>query len=112
MDLCEPWIKAYLRIKLGAVVILTAVQGNNLVTNDIITSLEIPWDSGGRCEISFDEVISSPDTRATRDDQAVLGDLAPLKRARSKCSAVPCTLIRCDISSTIKPTYRCKGQCS
>ena len=108
----ESRVKAYLRVKLSAIVILTAVQGNNFVTNDIVASLEILWDSGGRSEIGFDEVVSSPCSSTAGGNQASLGDLAPLERARSKCSAVACTLVRCDISLVIETAYRCKEQYS
>lgn len=88
------------------------MQGNNLVTNDVVTGLEISWDSGSRSEIGFDEVVSSPDTSTARGDQTRLRDLAPLERARSEGSAVSCTLIRCSTSLAIDATYHCKEQYS
>ena len=82
------------------------------MTNNIISSFEIFWNSRGGSEVCLDEVVSSPNARAAGDvsDQTSLGDLAPLERTRGKYIAFACAMIRRDKSPSIETAYHYRAQ--
>lgn len=64
------------------------MQGDNLVANNVVTSLQILGDGGSGGEVGLDEVVGGPGSSAAGGDQTSLRDLAPAKRARSQGRAV------------------------
>ena len=64
------------------------MQGDNLVADDVVASLQVFGDGSSRGEVSFDEVVGNPGSGAARGDQTSLRDLAPAKRAGSQGCAV------------------------
>lgn len=74
----------YLGVKLCAIVALAAVQGNDLVTDDVVAGLQVLGDGGSRREIGTDELVSGPGSGAAWSNQASLRNLAPTKSTWGK----------------------------
>jgi len=68
------------------------VQGNDLVTDDIVASLQVLGDSSSGSEVSLDEIVGGPGSSAAGGDQASLRNFTPAKGARSQSRAVTCRL--------------------
>lgn len=78
----------YLRVELCAVVASSAVQSDDFVADDVVASLQVSGDSGGRGEVRLDQVVGDPGSRAAGSDQTTLRDLTPSKRAGGERRAV------------------------
>lgn len=76
-----------LRVVLRAVVALAAVQGDDLVADDVVAGLQVARDRGRRGEVVGDERVRHP--RLPADDGA-LADLGPAQVARVLRRAVAC----------------------
>ena len=63
-----------LRVVLGTVVAASAVQGDDLVAEDIVAGLEVAGEGGGGGEVVGDELVSHPGLAA---DDGALAELGP-----------------------------------
>lgn len=76
-----------LHVELGAVVVLTSVESDNLVADDIVTRCELSGNRGRDLETVADESVGDPGTGARADNRR-LRYLGPLQRAGSEGGTV------------------------
>ena len=88
------------------------MQGNNLMSDDVVTSLQVLWDGDSGGEVGVDEVVGGPGSGAARSDQTSLRDLAPAKRAGSQGRAITCPLSEMFALLSVSYSYRCMVRCS
>lgn len=71
-----------LRIRLGAIVALRTVQGDNLVTDHVISGFQVLGQGVGGNKIVLDQLIRHPRARTAGGDQTRLRDLGPTQVRR------------------------------